>query len=120
MERRDETVSLISADKVSGTEVYNRKGENLGEVKDVMLDKQSGRVAYAIMSFGGFVGLGRNYYPLPWSTLHYDTKQKGYVVDLDKDVLEGAPNYESDEVPEWDRTYEGRIHDYYKVPPYWL
>ncbi len=120
MQRTDETLSLISAEKVSGTEVFNPSGENLGEVRDVMLDKRSGRVAYAIMAFGGFAGLGRNYFPLPWSTLHYDTAKEGYVVDLSKDLLKAAPNYAAEEMPTWDRTYESRIHDYYKVPPYWL
>ncbi len=119
MERRDETVTLISADKVSGTDVYNPEGESLGEVKDVMLDKQSGRVAYAIMSYGGFIGMGKDYFPLPWSTLHYDTDKGGYVVNLSKDQLKGGPHYEPARIPEWDRAYEGKIHDYYKVPPYW-
>ena len=80
----DETVSLISASKVTGTNVYNRQGEKLGSVYDVMLDKVSGRVAYAIMSFGGFLGMGENYHPLPWRALTYDTRQDGYVVDIDR------------------------------------
>ena len=120
MERIDETQSLISAEKVSGTEVYNPSGETLGEVRDVMLDKRSGRVAYAIMAFGGFVGIGRNYFPLPWSTLRYDTRKEGYVVDLSKDLLKAAPSYAAEKMPTWDRGYESQIHDYYKVPPYWL
>ena len=71
METRDETVSLISAGKVQGTNVYNTDGDSLGEVYDVMIDKLSGKVAYAIMSFGGFLRVGERYHPLPWNTLKY-------------------------------------------------
>src|SRR5277367_6820252 len=87
----DETRNLISADKVTGTAVYNRQGEKLGSVHDVMLNKRSGQVAYAIMSFGGFLGMGESYHPLPWRTLTYDTRQDGYVVDIDRRRLEGTP-----------------------------
>ena len=93
MENTDETVSLISASKVQGTNVYNTDGDSLGEVYDVMIDKRSGKVAYAIMSFGGFLGVGEDYHPLPWNTLKYDTRQGGYVVGLTRQQLEGAPTY---------------------------
>jgi PRC-barrel domain len=86
MEKFDETTSLISASKVTGTEVYNTAGEHLGDVYDVMLDKRSGKIAYAVMSFGGFLGIGERYHPLPWATLEYDTKQGGYVVGLTKQL----------------------------------
>ena len=120
MEQRDETTSLISAGKVQGTNVYNTSGDSLGEVYDVMIDKLSGKVAYAVMSFGGFLGIGNRYHPLPWSTLKYDTRQGGYVVGLTKQQLEGAPTYGAGESPAWgDRAYETRIHDYYKAQPYW-
>ena len=115
-----ETTSLISAGKVQGTNVYNTQGDSLGEVYDVMIDKMSGKVAYAVMSFGGFLGMGNRYHPLPWSTLKYDTRQGGYVVGLTKQQLEGAPTYASNELPAWgDRGYEKNIHDYYKAQPYW-
>ena len=87
----DETGTLISADKVEGTSVYNRSGDKLGSVKTVMIDKKSGKVAYAVMSFGGFLGIGSDLHPLPWAVLDYDTAEDGYVVDLDKDTLEKAP-----------------------------
>jgi sporulation protein YlmC with PRC-barrel domain len=120
MEYLDETSSLISAEKVAGTNVYNTAGDSLGEIIDVMIDKQSGRIAYAVMSFGGFLGIGERYHPLPWSTLKYDTRQGGYVVGLTKDQLEKAPTYGEDEAPAWgDRVYEKRIHDYYRAEPYW-
>jgi hypothetical protein len=120
MEHRDETVSLISAGKVQGTPVYNTQGESLGEVEDVMIDKRSGKIAYAVMSFGGFLGLGNDYHPLPWNTLKYDTRQDGYVVGLTKQQLEAAPRFARDDNPAWgNRAFEQSIHDYYRAPPYW-
>src|SRR5246127_5770157 len=89
----DETLNLISADKVVGTSVYNRQGEKLGSVYTLMLNKLNGQVAYAVMSFGGFLGIGESYHPLPWEKLTYDTGLGGYVVDITKEQLEGAPAY---------------------------
>lgn len=120
MERLDETASLISAGKVTGTSVYNTDGDLLGEIHDVMLDKRSGKIAYAVMSFGGFLGIGERYHPLPWATLKYDTRQGGYVVGVPIEQLKGAPTYAATEAPAWgDRAYEVRIHEYYKTVPYW-
>src|SRR5262245_4877018 len=96
---KDETRSLIAASKVEGTNVYNRQGDSLGEIYDVMIDKHSGNVAYAVMSFGGFLGMGERYHPLPWAVLDYDERQSGYVVDLDKQRLQGAPSYGVNETP---------------------
>ena len=116
----DETDRLIASDKVEGTAVYNRQGERLGTVHNFMVDKYTGQVAYAVMSFGGFLGMGESYHPLPWKVLTYDTRMGGYVVDLDKSKLEGAPSYTASESPDWsDRGYGRRIHDYYGVTPYW-
>ena len=110
----DETNRLIASNKVEGTAVYNRQGERLGSVYNFMVDKRSGQVEYAVMSFGGFLGIGDSYHPLPWKTLTYDTSQGGYVVDLDKDRLQGAPSYSSSEAPDWsDPSYSRRIDDYY-------
>lgn len=109
----DETSSLIAASKVNGTSVYNRSGENLGSVYDVMINKVSGQVAYAVMSFGGFLGIGERYHPLPWKSLTYDTRQGGYVVDVNRDQLEKAPSYGRDETPWSDPTYGRRVTDYY-------
>src|SRR3977135_1618955 len=86
----EETNSLISSTKVEGTAVYNRQGEKLGMVHNFMVDKRSGKVEYAVMSFGGFLGMGDSYHPLPWNVLTYDTSQGGYVCDLDKRALEGG------------------------------
>ena len=117
----DETDRLISSDKAVGTAVYNRQGEHLGSVDNLMIDKYSGQVAYAVMSFGGFLGMGESYHPLPWRTLTYDTRKGGYVVDLDRRRLETAPSYTSSSAPNWsDRTYGHRVDDFYGVPPYGL
>jgi sporulation protein YlmC with PRC-barrel domain len=116
-----ETRHLIAADKVEGTTVYNRTGDKLGRIESVVLDKMSGKVAYAVLSFGGFLGIGDKHYPLPWGMLKYDTNLGGYAVDLDKKVLEGAPSYAVDQpVDLTDVAWSQRVHNYYKVPPYWI
>jgi sporulation protein YlmC with PRC-barrel domain len=112
----DETDSLIAASKVNGTSVYNTAGDNLGSIYDVMIDKVSGQVSYAVLSFGGFLGIGEDYYPMPWSMLTYDTGQGGYVVDIDKDRLEGAPSYGASEMNRWaDPNYGLSIDEFYGV-----
>ena len=87
----DETQRLIASSKVEGTAVYDREGEQLGTVLNFMVDKFTGQVAYVIMSFGGFLGLGESYHPLPWRSLTYDVTLGGYVVDIDKTKLADAP-----------------------------
>jgi sporulation protein YlmC with PRC-barrel domain len=105
---------LIAASKVNGTTVYNPAGEKLGSIYDVMLDKLSGKAEYAIMSFGGFLGIGDSYHPLPWQALTYDERQGGYVVNIDRSRLEGAPSYRASDTPLWnDPAYGRRIDDYY-------
>jgi hypothetical protein len=105
---------LIAASQVNGTSVYNRAGESLGSIYDVMLDKMSGKAEYAIMSFGGFLGIGDSYHPLPWHALNYDPRQGGYVVDIDRKRLEGAPSYTADQSNLWDDpAYGRRVSDYY-------
>ncbi len=114
-----ETNRLIASDKVEGTAVYNPSGERIGEVYNFMVDKRSGRVAYAVMSFGGFLGIAQRYHPIPWQVLTYDTDLSGYVVDLDEKTLKGAPSFARDEAPDWgSRDWETHIHDYYRVPLY--
>jgi PRC-barrel domain len=114
----DETDRLIASNKVEGTAVYNRQGERLGTVYNFMVDKRSGQVAYAVMSFGSFLGMGGSYHPLPWKVLTYDTGKGGYVVDLDKDRLQHAPSYAEGASPNWgDRSWSGRIDAYYADRP---
>lgn len=107
-----ETDRLISSDKVEGTRVYNPRGDRLGSIRNFMVNKQSGQVEYAVMEFGGILGIGNEYYPLPWDLLSYDAKQGGYVVDLEKDKLEGAPRY-SDGDSTWDEVYVRQVYGYY-------
>ncbi|MBP6030043.1 MAG: PRC-barrel domain-containing protein [Sphingobium sp.] len=109
----DETNELISSDKVEGTVVYNRDGERLGTISNVMIGKQDGQVEYAVLSFGGLFGLGTDHYPLPWSMLEYDTDLGGYAIDLDKDMLKEAPRYPTSDQPDYDRDYSDRINNYY-------
>lgn len=115
----DETHSLIASDKVEGTAVYNRQGERLGSVYNFMVNKMTGQAAYAVMSFGGFLGIGERYHPLPWKALTYDTHLGGYVVDLDRSRLENAPSYGRTDVPDWDdAAYGRRVSDYYGFPAF--
>jgi sporulation protein YlmC with PRC-barrel domain len=113
------TGSLIAAEKVNGTDVYNMDGEKLGTVDDIMIDKISGKAIYAVMSFGGFLGIGEKQHPLPWSSLTYDESKEGYVVNLDKRKLENAPTLDPDEDFEWTPDYGRSIDRYYGAPTYW-
>lgn len=114
---RRETVSLIGSDKVDGTAVYGADDRKIGSVQRVMIDKISGKVAYAVISFGGFLGMGEDYYPLPWSNLKYDMSLGGYRVGITEDQLKGAPKYKSSTDWDWsDRARDREIYDYYKTP----
>lgn len=109
----DETHRLIASDKVAGTAVYSPDGEHIGSVHNFMVDKLSGKVSYAVMSFGGFLGIGERYHPLPWDTLKYDQSYGGYVVNVTREQLEGAPTYALDEEPWADPAYGRRIYGHY-------
>ena len=115
---------LIPADRVNGTDVYNTEGEKLGRIEDVAIDKVSGQVAYAILSFGGFLGVGSRYHPVPWRLLTYDVDKRGYVIPLDKDGIERAPSIDEEELSGWnDGASRDAIFGYYApygVGPYWL
>jgi PRC-barrel domain len=115
-----ETASLIGSDKVEGTPVYRPNGERVGQIERVMIDKMSGKVAYAVMSFGGFMGIGEDYYPLPWSLLAYNPQLGGYEVDVSQEQLKGAPKYSKHENWDWSDRERGRkVFDHYGEPPYW-
>ena len=108
---------LISSEDVEGTTVYDMKGTKIGEVDHLMIDKVSGRVTYAVMSFGGFIGLGHSHYPLPWGVLKYDTKLGGYLTGITEQQLKDAPPFSDDS---WaNRNWETRTHTHYNVNPYW-
>ena len=110
----------IRATRVLGTEVYNEAGEHIGEIKDVMLEKTSNGIMFAVVGFGGFLGIGEKYHALPWATLDYDPDLGGYVVPFAKDELMAAPVYTIDELTEDDgMRARDASYDYYKVDPYW-
>ena len=116
-----ETGDLIGSDKVEGTKVYRSNGDKVGTVQRVMTDKRSGKVEYAVMSFGGFLGMGHDHYPIPWSLLTYNTKLGGYEVNISEQQLKGAPSYSNDNDWDWeDRKRAQQVYDYYRVPPYWM
>ena len=109
-----ETSDLIASDRVEGTKVYNHEGERLGTIERFMVGKRSGKAEYAVLSFGGLFGLGDRHYPLPWDVLDYEVDKGGYVVDLTKEQIEGAPSYHRDEAePAFDRSYNEQVYSYY-------
>jgi hypothetical protein len=113
------TGSLIAAGQVQGTNVYGPDGEALGTIDDIMIDKVTGKAIYAVMSFGGFLGIGEKYHPLPWSTLTYDPDKGGFVVNLDRRMLQDAPTYDMHEEFIWTPAYGREVDRYYNVPTYW-
>ncbi|ODU71713.1 MAG: photosystem reaction center subunit H [Novosphingobium sp. SCN 66-18] len=112
----DETSDIISSNKVEGTSVYDSEGNNLGSIYNFMVNKRSGQVEYAAMRFGGFLGIGSDYYPIPWDMLTYDTDKGGYQVDISKDLLENAPRYDENSEPVFDQSYGRDLYGYYGVP----
>jgi hypothetical protein len=110
----NETVSLIGSDKVEGTAVYGANDERIGSVERVMIDKRSGHVAYAVVSFGGFLGIGEDYYPIPWPNLKYDTRIEGYRTAVTEEQLKGAPKFSRTSEWDWsDRARDRSVDDYY-------
>ena len=109
----DETGTLIAADKVQGTAVYDAGGERLGTIDSLMLNKRSGKVAYAVMSFGGFLGIGERYHPLPWDKLTYDVDKGGYNIGATQDELRAGPTYSRDEIDDFDGDRGRGVDDYY-------
>ncbi|MFL6800067.1 MAG: PRC-barrel domain-containing protein [Xanthobacteraceae bacterium] len=112
--------SLIASDRVEGTPVRRSDGQKVGTIERLMIDKISGNVAYAVLSFGGFLGMGQKHAPIPWAKLKYERGLGAYHVDLTDEELRGAPGMVPGEEFDWgDRSREITIHNYYRVPPYW-
>jgi sporulation protein YlmC with PRC-barrel domain len=110
---------LIAAHKIQGTAVYNSALEKLGTVEDIMIDVMRGRISYAVLSFGGFLGIGDRHYPLPWEKLTYNDELGGYVVDIDRETLEGAPSYTDTATATWDdEAWSRDVHAHYGMPPF--
>jgi len=117
---RRETHNLIGSDKVEGTAVYRSNGEKVGQIERIMLEKVSGKVSYAVMSFGGFLGLGHEHYPVPWSRLTYNTKLGGYEVNISDAELKGAPKYDRKRDFDWGPEQGRKVYGYYNVARYWM
>jgi sporulation protein YlmC with PRC-barrel domain len=114
---RRETASLIASDKVEGTAVYGSDERKIGALQRVMIDKMSGKVAYAVISFGGFLGIGEDYYPIPWSNLKYDNRLGGYVVGITEQQLKGAPKFSRSTDWDWsNRDRDREVYGYYGSP----
>jgi hypothetical protein len=112
--------TAIRAKKVIGTSVKDRAGKKLGEIEGIVLDKQSNNIMFAIVSFGGFLGMAEKYHPLPWPTLDYDEHQNSYIVSATEEQLRAAPSDSLDELTKNDgRAYRDRTFEYYRAPRYW-
>ena len=114
--------TAILASRVKGTSVYNSAGEKIGHVEDVILDKQSSRIMFAALGFGGFLGMGENFHPIPWSMLTYNKDKGGYVVPMTKEVLKNAPVSDLTDLTKNDGKYgdmREKSYEYYKVAKDW-
>ena len=112
--------ALMGANTLIGNDVSNASNENLGDIKEIMLDVESGRVAYAVLSFGGVFGLGDKLFAVPWKALRLDTENKLFRLDVDKKELKSAPGFAKDAWPRMsDRKWQSEVHSYYHTTPYW-
>lgn len=113
-------VSSMSASTLIGDTVKNRGDENIGSLEEIMIDLESGRVAYAVLSAGGFLGLGEKFFAIPWELVAVDTDDKKVVIDLDKETLENAPGFDQDNWPDSSRQdWLEEVYVYHQVEPYW-
>jgi len=111
---------LMGADTLVGNDVYNTKDEDLGDIKEIMLDMRTGKVGYAVLSFGGFLGMGEKFFAVPWNALTLDTKNKRFVLKVEKERLKDAPGFDKDHWPNMaDQSWMNEIHAYYGTKPYW-
>jgi sporulation protein YlmC with PRC-barrel domain len=118
--RRGPGPEIMGADTLVGNAVFNHKDEDLGDIKEIMLDMRSGRVGYAVLSFGGFLSLGKKLFAVPWNALSLDTEHKRFVLNVEKDRLKGAPGFDKDKWPDMaDQSWAQEIHKYYGTQPYW-
>ena len=112
--------SLMGADTLIGEDVYNHREEDLGDIKEIMLDMRSGRIAYAVLSFGGFLGMGEKLFAVPWNALTLDTVNKRFILNVEKERLKEAPGFDKDHWPNMaDTTWATGIHNYYGTTPYY-
>lgn len=112
---RREMPRLLSSNHLNGLTVFGRTGDKIGTIHSFMIDRFTGRVDLAVMSLGGFLGLGESYHPMPWPLLRYDEGQDGFVVDADEAVLKGGPTFKGGAEPDFDGSYIERVWSYYGV-----
>ena len=111
---------VLSASTIAGDKVQNQDGETLGTIKELMIDTGTGRIAYAVLDFGGFLGIGNKYFAVPWPALTVSTVPKCLVMDADKEMLKSAEGFDHDHWPDFaDQHWGARIHDHYRTTPYW-
>ena len=112
--------SVVAADTLTGDKVVNRQKEDLGTIEHLMIDVKKGRLAYAVLSFGGFLGMGDKLFAIPWGALAVDTSEEQFILDIDRKVLEGAPGFDKAHWPNMaDRAWGDELCTYYGVKPYW-
>jgi len=112
--------NVLSASTLIGDEIYNAAGEHLGELKEIMLDINTGQVAYAVLSFGGFLGMGNKLFAMPWEALTVDTERACFLLDVSREQLDHAPGFDKDNWPSApDRTFITTVHSYYGYEPYY-
>lgn len=112
--------SLMGADTLIGEDVYNHLDEDLGDIKELMIDMRSGKIAYAVLSFGGFLGLGEKLFAVPWNALTLDTANKRFILKVEKERLKNAPGFDKDNWPDMaDQTWSTGVHTFYGTKPYY-
>jgi sporulation protein YlmC with PRC-barrel domain len=112
--------NLMSEGTLRDDKVINSRGEDLGKIEDFMIDPRAGRVAYAILSFGGFMGLGNKLFAVPWNAMDLDTDRHAFVLDIDKDRLRDAPGFDKNNWPDlMTADWRDRVHTFYNQTPYW-
>ncbi len=117
--RRGPGPDLMGAETLIGNDVYNHKGEDLGEIKEIMLNVRTGKVGYAVLSFGGFLGMGEKFFAVPWTALTLDTENKRFVLNVEKDRLKNAPGFDKGKWPNMaDESWAKEIDSYYGTKPY--
>jgi len=110
---------LMGADTLNGNDVYNTYDEDLGDIKEIMLDVASGKIAYAVLSFGGVLGLGEKLFAVPWKALKLDTENKRFILDVSKERLKNAPGFDKDDWPDMaDTTWSDNVHNFYAIEPF--
>ena len=111
---------VLSASTLKDEKVVNRAGENLGEIEDYMIALDTGRIAYCVLSFGGFLGMGDKLFAVPWNALTLDTENHCFILDASKDYLKNAPGFDKDNWPDMtDRDWETKVYAFYRAKPYW-